>query len=292
MLSLRLNTVHGEPILFDVPQTPSEVKLHQRIDYDVKYEKFIGWYADHMNKGTILQQKNRYIAKALVPLSAFYGINLGRMLDLDVADLLDADGEVSTRRFTDHIKRLGKKGIQIDVDSLENTVLELFALVDAACKYTGEDRTETDHTFQFKDTDSDQTVTWTIPYWITSKLSGSQRPTKISVMQAVEVLDLKRKSVKVKEPKGQEGSARYSQYLRTLAMLARKEGEEDGFLYESETELETFLEERAAHFREIDMKTAYDVIFFLINTTVSSLTIPQIVSFLASSLPPQLVKSN
>lgn len=291
-MQVSLPTIYDEVLVFDVPENPAEVKLNQKIDYDVAHEKFIAWYADHLNKGTLLQQKNRYIAKALVPLSAFFGTDLGKMLDLDISTLMDETGEVSTRKFTNHIKRLAAQGIKPDIDSLETTVLELFALVEYACKYTGVERTEKDHTFQYKDTDSDEIITWTIPYWITSKLTGSKRPSPVSVMQAVEIGDLKRKAAKVKDKKGKEGSTRYSEYLKVLAMLARKEDEDDGFIYESETELDAFIDDRAAHFQGIDMKTAFDVIFFLIDTTLESWTSLQIVSFLTSSLHPLKLRSN
>lgn len=292
MLTISLPTVQGDTLTFDVPQNPSEVKLRQKIDYDIAHEQFIIWYADHLKKGTLLQQKNRYIAKSLVPLSAFFDVDLGKMLALDISTLLDENGEVITRRFTNHIKRLQTQGILIDVNSLETTVLELFALVEQACRYQGVERTKEDHTFTYKDTDSDEEITWTIPYWIAAKLSGSKKPTPVSVMQAVEILDLKRKYQPTKKNPDINGSKRYSEFLYTLAMLARKEDEDDGFIYDSDTELEVFLDERAAHFKDIDMKTAFDVIFFLIDITVVSWTTLQIVSFLTISLPQLAPKSS
>ena len=78
--------------------------------------------------------------------------------------------------------------------------------------------------------------------------------------EMIEAYEIKRLAQAKIEKNDPEGSHLFSYYLRLLAVLCRKEGEQFPVF---ESDVERFINERSMHFREIDAGTALDVDFFL-----------------------------
>ena len=114
------------------------------------------------------------------------------------------------------------------------------------------------HEFQYKGD------TYRIPYIRTMPLGLGEVLPDISVVEAIEALELLRISENnKKERPGEEANIRFTTYLKMLSILARKEGEE---LPVNDAHREQFLTERLIHFQEIDAATALDVDFFLLSS--------------------------
>lgn len=82
--------------------------------------------------------------------------------------------------------------------------------------------------------------------------------TKLRILKAAE----KTVATETERQGDPDGSLLYSMYLRTLAVLARKEGENMPL---DDAQRERWINDRAFHFQEIDAQTALDVDFFLTN---------------------------
>lgn len=98
----------------------------------------------------------------------------------------------------------------------------------------------------------------------TPLLSGAILP-DLTVQQGIEALELLRLSEATKTERGGDpnGDIQFTTYLRMLAILALREGEE---LPADPAECERFIINRVHHFEDIDARTALDVDFFLHNT--------------------------
>lgn len=114
------------------------------------------------------------------------------------------------------------------------------------------------HQFQYKGD------TYQIPYIRTLPLGLGEVLPDISVVEAIEALELLRISENnTKERPAEAANIRFTTYLKMLAILARKEGEE---LPINDAHREQFLTERLIHFQGIDAATALDVDFFLLSS--------------------------
>ncbi|MGL4638108.1 MAG: hypothetical protein ACRCVX_00010 [Shewanella sp.] len=77
-----------------------------------------------------------------------------------------------------------------------------------------------------------------------------------------------------------DGSLAFSYYLRTLAVLCRKK---DELMPHKDSEREAWIQQRAAHFQDIDAATAMEADFFLSSTLPFSERRPAAVGFLKNS---------
>ena len=82
---------------------------------------------------------------------------------------------------------------------------------------------------------------------------SNTRADKSDQLRQVEVIELEKEG----DP---DGSLLFTTYLKTLAILARKDGEVLPF---NDSEREAWIQKRAVHFSEIDAQTALNVDFFL-----------------------------
>jgi len=170
------------------------------------------------------------VARAIMSISAITGVDYGEMLEAKVGDIYSAS------------------------TNLDGCLSPIFAhIYNVVGKVSPVLRTESDCTFEYKGQQ------YIIPYIQQIALSGVDIMPDISVIEAIEILETKRIAEQL-EKEDLTGSVLFSGYLRTMAVIARKEGE---LLPIEEAEKEKFLSERMKHFQDIDCQTAFDVAFFL-----------------------------
>ena len=88
-------------------------------------------------------------------------------------------------------------------------------------------------------------------------------PPDLETGEGIEAYEIRRIAMR-NIPEDVDGSHLYSYYLHLMGVLCRKEGER---LPVGESDVNRFVEERAAHFTGIDAGTALDVDFFLASLT-------------------------
>lgn len=173
------------------------------------------------------------VARAIMSISAITGVDYGEMLDAKVGNIYSSD------------------------TNLDGCLSPVFAhIYGVVGKVVPKLRTGDDCTFEYK---GEQYI---IPYIQQIALSGVDIMPDISVIEAIEILETKRIAEQM-EKEDTTGSVMFSGYLRTMAVISRKEGE---LLPIDEAEKERFLSERMKHFQDIDCQTAFDVAFFLTST--------------------------
>lgn len=104
-----------------------------------------------------------------------------------------------------------------------------------------------DHHFIYKGEE------WLIPWAINAD------DVDVTFGQGIELLEIQRKAIADAENRTDLDSIEYSADLRMIAILAKKPGEQ---LPTGEVAINRLMEQRAIYFKEIDMVTAMDIVFF------------------------------
>lgn len=102
-------------------------------------------------------------------------------------------------------------------------------------------------------------------------------PVQQQVLQAAEMV-VEAETEKLGDP---DGSLMFSMFLRTVAILCRKDGEKMPF---NDGEREQWIDERTRHFMRLDTQTALNVDFFLANILGNSKNPPIAAGFLTRQL--------
>ena len=182
---------------------------------------------------TAQESTENAVKRAVLSISALTGVDYGEIIDAAVGDIYSAD------------------------TNLDGTLSPVFAHIHKVIgMITPKQRTESDCEFEYKG------ERYKIPFIQQIALSGVDVMPGISVIEAIEVLETKRIAEQMQND-DTTGSVLFSMYLRTMAVICRKDGEN---LPIEEGEKERFISERMKYFADIDCETALDVAFFLSST--------------------------
>lgn len=108
-----------------------------------------------------------------------------------------------------------------------------------------------------------------IPATNATALTNIDLPTDLTVSEAVECLEVKRMARVLHSSSHTQqvkDNARFTEIIRTVAILSRKEGEK---FPREQVEINRFIKERTGLFQDIPMKIGYDIYFFLISTMLN-----------------------
>jgi len=201
---------------------------------------------------------NRYIdfLKARAPLDNTEGVKAGevnvpRVIAQAVGAFSGVDLEtILTARFGDFEE---SEAAEKNLSSLYMWIINLLNT------FAPKIRTPEEAVFEYK------CERWEIPRIGVQALAAMPLLPDLETVEAIEAYEIQRIANESAEKDGDpEGSVLYSRYLKLLAVLCRKYGQDDK-LPISDSACEAYLNERMLHFREIDAGTALDVDFFLAN---------------------------
>lgn len=262
-----------EPLVLEVPERISEIKVRQKINFDVAYEDLSRYLIDISLSGDA-RNRTYYLYLISKCLSEFYEVPLIEFLGLDITRLLDKNGELLPGVLESHFDKLAHiEKVDFNFDNAENKLLTLFGQIFKLIRgYKPELRTQKNFTFMYKDFDEpSKEVIWIIPKHRKSAITGEPVFDKISTLQAVEILEIKRWADRQRKAileaendvDQQMGNIYLTEVLGTLALLATREGET---LPTEFNEVDKWVDERMRHFLDISLDVAMDATFFLYNT--------------------------
>ena len=283
MRCVELRNSDGDTVGFDFPERPEEVSAKQKINFETHYRHLLSWMNTELEAGTFVENRIFYLYMVAKVLCEFLEISLDSILKLDSTDLLDRHGNLSMDILQEHMKSLETQNLTLDLDSLEDSLLTLYGNVHAVVKeYKPRLRTGNNLEIEYYDDDPENVdengdrnkCTWILPHTIKQAYTGKQIYSKLNTAQAVELLEVKRK-VNLERTALDESGSDYDpngdldlkETLYAIALLIRKklpDGTIETMPLEP-SELSLWLEHRAHHFEEIDMCTACDIGFFLLN---------------------------
>ena len=232
-----------------LPESLTEVSLNTKVAFDVAREELMLWLKDQSDSDTLEDNRNYYLYLMAKAVSEFIDKPLDEVLRFDVSDVVDDSGMLYKISFEDGV----------DIDSVDASLSTLYQYsVDLVDSYKFEFKDTKDFTFDYSG------IVWEVPHVVKTVL-GKKVFSYVSVAQAVEILQVKKMLNDISIKGDDLKNFRFSSFLKMLAIIVTKQGEEiplDAVKYS------TLIEERMVLFQEIDMKTAYDLIFFLINITM------------------------
>ena len=228
---------NGETIAeFGIPSGLAELPLNRYVDFLVETKR--------------LREGANYVDCMAKAVSAFYGIDIARVLESQIGDLSKAEPG--------------------DFDGTLSTLFAYASKVAAAFKpqmMTPETATFTHKGIDFK-----------MPYILQQAVIGEPILPGIETIEAIEAAEVQRLAMAEigKEQGDPDGSHFYTMHLRLLAILARQDGER---LPISDGERAAFLNERTVFFQDIDAATGMNIEFFFQNFLPPSNQTPQTLGF-------------
>lgn len=228
--------------------------VEQYFEFLQSADEFIRWQNEGVESQRFIYspeyqlERLRRMANMIADFSAGGGNNIPRdhLFSMPVGDF---ERSIKTTFGLDNIEDL-------DFDKSEGTLYNIWALiykVIATTKFNPD--TADGFSFIWKD------EKYTIKKLARDHFTGMALPPELSVQEAVEVLDLRKKSdALLASKKHDPKNINWERFHKQLAILALKDGE---VLPDDDLTMETWVSKRAAHFIGIDAQTALQVDFFL-----------------------------
>ncbi|HLS52428.1 MAG TPA: hypothetical protein VK031_00510 [Tissierellaceae bacterium] len=244
-MKIELTTAGGKFITLNLPKSPSDVPLRKFIDLDVGYNRLIEWVVGEEEEKSLYENRTYYAYKLAKLLSNYFEVDINDLLDLPAEDLLDDTGQLLPGVLKEHISNMqGKKDTVPEVTGTLLSILEYLdhILLKYEPKLIGE--------FEYKG------EKWIVPELRVLASNEIQFP-KVTVMQAIEAMEVERAAKHIAKDPEQEGSAILTTMLHRIAILCHKEGEEfnpDNF----HNKVSLYVH----HFKDITMDIALDILFF------------------------------
>lgn len=235
-----LELVSGEKTIeIEVPEKASDVRLSKYIDLHQGHQQLIEWLLEQNKEGSLHENRTYYVYRMAKVLSEYFEVDLMDLISLPAGNLLGPDGQLLPEVLKEHLSNYENT----DIPSLDGSLLTLYEYINTIVlgyepKLIGE--------FTYKG------EIWKVPEARVLAYNGIKFP-KLTVLQALECMEVERVANSVKD----DGSAAFSSYLQRMAILCTKDGEVfdvEGF--------HDRVAERTAHFQDVTMDIALDVIFF------------------------------
>jgi hypothetical protein len=219
-------------------------------------------------------------------MSKYLDYDMAKIMAFDTSDIIDSHGNFIPAA-------LEKNAAKVDLKSAEATLHQLYnAAREVVNRYTFEPRGDDNYTFEH---DGQQ---WAIPRVVQTLFDGRKVFSHFSTAQAVETMMIRNyldeninKQPREKVSADQVANTRYTAHLTLIAICVApvgKDGKEiplplDGNAFDIE------VAKRVERFATIDSKTAQDIVFFLMNTTMNSEVMQKITTTLMH--PPGKVQN-
>jgi len=244
------------------PEKIEEVSLNDYCEFMSQVIPFQKWLSELPENTNLLtpQIQWQYIQKMIKCLSAFSGEDFGAFYGVELGD------------YIEHINSFvnSDKSATVDLQATADSLFRIYELCwYVMAGYKGQYFSQ-DYTFTYK---GEQYIIQGIQR---SSLTQELLPPNVTVQEALEVLDLKRKIDASDMPLENK---LFGKFLRVMGAIARKEGEQ---LPVGDIECKRFIEERATHFQDIDAKTALDIDCFFFGRWK---LVEQMISILSYGMP-------
>lgn len=257
---LKIKDTGGTVTKIDFLDKIEDVKLDNKIRFDIVNENIALYIQQSIDdKKEVDVYYLKLISKAV---GEFLDVDMDTIMKLDTSDVMDGF-TLSDQKIMDSINNKDNWK-DIDLGSVEITLMKLYNSINGfLSKYKPKIRTDQNYVFQYKE------KTYYLPYLIKTLYTGANVTTKVNTSQLVEVLEIKRYlGTEFKSREGKEDQslmdARFNAYLEIFAVLVLEEGVD---YPSSDAELSDRIDERKEYFKDIDMKTVNDVVFFLMSIT-------------------------
>lgn len=245
MIIAKLAKSTGEVIELNIPETGSEMKLSQALDFNVGCLRLFEWIRDHAE--TIDSHRVEYLVNIINVINTYYD-GLVDFFEIE-SDVIDQITIADINANLEHLVN------GIDVPKATGTALGIFNLLLAATRNTTPQIEDGwPQTFEYKG------KVFCFPEIWKDKLYNSLNYKSISVKQAIEILQVHNNYItNVKDLQRTDENhvnMTFTKYLSELAILLLQK---DETIPTDETEFKQFMAERMDFWQDIDLQTAVNV---------------------------------
>lgn len=245
-MKVELTTVGGKYITIELPESPEQVRLNKYIDLNHGFNKILEWVVEQENEGELFNLRTYYAYKLAQLLSEYFEVDIMDLLNLPAEDLLDDTGQLMPGVLKDHIVNM-KEGSRDNVPEVTGTLFSILEYLDhVILKY----EPKLIGSFTYKKQE------WVVPELRILSAHNIQYP-KLTVIQAIEAMEVERSAKEMSAQGDDDGSALYSSILHRMALLCSKKGE----VFEVDN-FHNRVASRREYFKDITMDIALDVLFF------------------------------
>lgn len=248
MLEIELS--HG--VKLQMPEGLEEMTVSQYCEYLEAVVSFVDWQNSTLGADDLLSPSYQLerLSRMAAMVQAFCLETPGavKLSDLLAMPVGDYSKSLTASFGVDRLEDL-------DLDATEGTLYSLWAYITRAVLSADLLAVGDSLSFEWKG------ERYFVKEMNRDRMTGRELPPSLSVQEAVEVLELRRKANNLIETgKYETKNIKWELFHRQLAILALREGET---LPADDLEFERFVADRAAHFVGIDAATALKVDFFL-----------------------------
>ena len=246
----------------EIPETASEVKLSNSLDFNIKCIELYDWLI--VNSEKVLEKDVEYIVLILQCLNTYYD---------GIVDFFDIDAKiiesVDHKEIQAHLEFISKN---INKTQAHDTVIGIFNLIYKAITHAKPRLYEEDNTsvIIYKGKEFELPEVWK------DKIYGSMNFKSVSVRQAIEVLNIQNQYNSIVSnllnPKNEKGepieegkinrsdpqfaNVMFTKYLSELAILLIEKGHK---IPNEESDFKRFLTTQMDFWQDIDLQTAIDI---------------------------------
>jgi hypothetical protein len=247
-----LKSTNNKEISFNLPETPSEVLYRLKLDFDENYINILQYITNEDGYDI-----HTYLQMVCKTVSEFTGTDLNEVLSLDSFPVINKMHEmlspVVEEDDSEENEYLNKFGELIDIHSAEATLMDIMSHIYSVCNSFEFDPLDSDHSFTYSG------VKYTVFKRYVDQIFKQVTYSKVSVGEFIEAFEVARWASKEMAKGGT--SVKFTEAIRTVAILARKEGETFPM---KDTDL--FVDKRAKEFVDLDLESAMGVFFYLTNS--------------------------
>lgn len=244
MILIRLQRSDGQYLELNLPETPSELTLNQKIEFDFAQMDVISWFKKH--EDNLFKNRAGYLLVLARGLSKVFEIDLSIIMNLKGGNLL----EISEVDFFTHLEQLQKSVSGIDKSKLENNLLYIWGYLSNITNQTKEN--------PLKDSIEYKGRIYELPKIESDPVTGNIIHKSITYKQAIETIQINNfyeswlNDNKEQWQNDTHAGIMFSKYLSEVVLLLHPDEipiDEDQFTL--------WLNEKKKHFEDIDWQTCY-----------------------------------
>lgn len=242
MLQISLTRTDGNRLEFTLPETPSELTLSQKLDFEFAQFELIDYLKKYSDE--LFERRAEYILILAKGLSEVLQIDLSIIMNLPGISIL----ETTYQDLFDHVEYLNGKGSKVSKAQLEESLVSIWNHFNLVINQTDEN---------IKPEITYKGITYKLPEIVKHPLNGSDVFKSLTVKQAIEIIQVNNKySTFLKQNKGAEHTEAdktwiFSKSLSEIALML----EPENIPYKSEDGFNTWLNERMLFWQDIDWQT-------------------------------------
>lgn len=250
-----------------IPQNGNELKLSNKIDFDIAYLDLINWLS--LYGENLTEKKYQYIELLIKAISSFTGTKLDEFLEIESTYI----SSIGDNDLIEHFKELSETKINknFDLDQLEDSILKIYNLIfqtiqsiHPELKLYGEEEFEYEYKNQFGETIKH---TLSIPTIWKDAVTSETNYNSISVKQLIEVLKIRDNYSKIiddEKDKGKTPDATgawvFSRIIGEISLLCliKENGSVEKIPIDTD-KFDKWFTERMKMFENIDYQTAINI---------------------------------